>query len=170
MLRSNYIIRLCTRGRCLCINLYYIHNSFEVRIIPACLPGHRSSRCLYRFNRGTISLIQRRRVIARVFGICLYSVDFYRLQGKVMFLHLSVLSSGFGRPPEGRPPLPRQIPLRQIPCRQPPLVLTSNGGHCRGRYASYWNAFLFGLKLDSRWIIFKMCENKQLLLQKDHFQ
>ena len=22
-------------------------------------------------------------------------------------------------------------------------VLTSSGGHCSGRYASYWNAFLF---------------------------
>ena len=25
---------------------------------------------------------------------------------------------------------------------QAPLVLTSSGGHCSGRYASYWNAFL----------------------------
>ena len=25
----------------------------------------------------------------------------------------------------------------------PPSELTSNGGHCSGRYASYWNAFLF---------------------------
>ena len=25
----------------------------------------------------------------------------------------------------------------------PLLVLTSSGGHCRGRYASYSNAFLF---------------------------
>ena len=25
----------------------------------------------------------------------------------------------------------------------PPAVLTFSGGHCNGRYASYWNAFLF---------------------------
>ena len=27
-------------------------------------------------------------------------------------------------------------------CPTPPVV-TSTGGHCSGRYASYWNAFLF---------------------------
>ena len=25
----------------------------------------------------------------------------------------------------------------------PPLVLTSSGGYCSGRYASNWNAFLY---------------------------
>ena len=28
-----------------------------------------------------------------------------------------------------------------------PLLLTSNGGHCSGRYASYWNAFLYCRKI-----------------------
>ena len=27
--------------------------------------------------------------------------------------------------------------------RETPLILTSSGGHCSGRYASCWNAFLF---------------------------
>ena len=39
----------------------------------------------------------------------------------------------------GRVPPWRQTPL----CRQAPVVLTSSGNHCSGRYASYWNAFLF---------------------------
>ena len=30
---------------------------------------------------------------------------------------------------------------------QTPLVVTSSCGHCRGRYASYWNAFLCTLLL-----------------------
>ena len=69
-----------------------------------------------------------------------YHGNFYRPQtkvwGKVMFLHLSViLSTGvvFGSP------LGRQTP---------PLGRHPTGdGHCRGRYASYWNAFLYHLKI-----------------------
>ena len=40
------------------------------------------------------------------------------------------------RPTGGKPP------WRQIPLDSDPTVVTSSGGHCNGRYASYWNAFL----------------------------
>ena len=53
-----------------------------------------------------------------------------------MFLEASVSQSVHR---VGRVPPWRQTPL----CRQTPVVLTSSGGHCSGRYASYWNAFLF---------------------------
>ena len=48
------------------------------------------------------------------------------------------------RPPGQRPPPDRGPPLDRNPSpeRDPP-GLTSSGGHCSGRYASYWNAFLF---------------------------
>ena len=39
---------------------------------------------------------------------------------------------------------PRQETPRQSPLyRDPQTETPSNGGHCSGRYASYWNAFLF---------------------------
>ena len=31
-----------------------------------------------------------------------------------------------------------------------PLVLTSSGGHCSSRYASYWNAFLFYIEINKK--------------------
>ena len=55
--------------------------------------------------------------------------------GKVMFLHLSViLFTGGGEFLSGRPPLDRDPPRQRPPA---PRTVTS------GRYASYWNAFLF---------------------------
>ena len=70
-----------------------------------------------------------------------------------------------GLPPKGGPPpkgvgsglkeaggLPPKGGGRCLQGRDPPLggvcptspVLTSSSGHCSSRYASYWNAFLFG--------------------------
>ena len=41
---------------------------------------------------------------------------------------------------------PQQTPSQQTPWRLTPVpVVTSSGGHCSGRYVSYWNAFLFNL-------------------------
>ena len=43
----------------------------------------------------------------------------------------------------GRPSQKAELEANTPPgCR--PLVVTSNGGHCSGWYASFWNAFLFG--------------------------
>ena len=78
-------------------------------------------------------------------------LDFYRPQrscGMVMFLHVSViLSTGggvSGRPPGQTPPHPwaDTLPWANTP---PPRAdtLPPRDGHCSGRYASYWNAFLF---------------------------
>ena len=50
---------------------------------------------------------------------------------------------GGGRPPS-RETLWRETPiLRNTLWRENTLVLTSSGSHQSGRYASYWNAFLF---------------------------
>ena len=46
-----------------------------------------------------------------------------------------VCIGGIDRPP--------WICLRREGVSADPLVVTSSGGHCSGRYASYWNAFLF---------------------------
>ena len=56
-----------------------------------------------------------------------------------------------GRPPRGRPtplesdqpPLPKEHGTRCVSDNTDPLVLTSSGSHCSGRYTSHWNAFLF---------------------------
>ena len=65
-----------------------------------------------------------------------YTVN-YRLQrscGKVMFLHASViLSTGGGWQSDTHPSRHPHPTGRQTPSRD---------GHCSGRYASYWNAFL----------------------------
>ena len=45
-------------------------------------------------------------------------------------------SRGRGKPPPRLEGDPRPMD------RDAPLVLTSSGGHCSGRYACYWNAFL----------------------------
>ena len=37
------------------------------------------------------------------------------------------------------------------------LIMTSNGSHCSGRYASYWNAFLLGV--DSSLSVLKFKSN-----------
>ena len=82
-----------------------------------------------------------------------------------MFLHLSVVlftggvsasvHAGIHPPPLGTHPLPlgrhpptpgQTPPWADTPlARHPPLPYTSPpaDGHCSGRYASYWNAFLF---------------------------
>ena len=41
----------------------------------------------------------------------------------------------------------------------PPLVLTSNGGHCSSQYASYWNAFLFTITA----VIAEIAKNSNVL-------
>ena len=61
--------------------------------------------------------------------------DYYRPQEKVRF---SVnLSAHRGSPFRQRSPPDRDPP----PSGQRPPKLTSSGGHCSGRYASYWNVF-----------------------------
>ena len=49
---------------------------------------------------------------------------------------------------------PMQTPCRQTPPKADPLdadppVVASNGGHCSGRYAFYWNTFLLTVKYDA---------------------
>ena len=67
------------------------------------------------------------------------------------------LADPLGRIPLGKSPSrqthSRQTFLGKTPGR--PLLLTSSGGHCSGRYASYWNACLVGIV----WVIF--CCNKK---------
>ena len=62
-----------------------------------------------------------------------------------MFLHLSVILFTGGRctSPLGRHPPGQTSPLGI----HPPWVDPPRDGHCSGRYASYWNAFLFSLVL-----------------------
>ena len=57
-----------------------------------------------------------------------FRVASYRPQGKVMFSEAFVCLLGGGSTSKGG--------------FAHPLVLTSSGGQCSGRYASYWNAFL----------------------------
>ena len=69
-------------------------------------------------------------------------VYFYRPQrscGKVMFSQASVIlfMGGVWQTPPGQTPIPGQTPP---PGRQPPA-----DDYCSGRYASYWNAFLYCL-------------------------
>ena len=54
-----------------------------------------------------------------------------------MFLHLSVCSQGVGILSLDRDPLDKD------PWTETPPMLTSSGSRYSGRYASYWNAFLF---------------------------
>ena len=56
-------------------------------------------------------------------------------------------SEGVGRPPWTEIPMGREPSLEGDP-----LVLISSDNHCSGRYASYWNAFLFGIILDENYI------------------
>ena len=53
--------------------------------------------------------------------------------------------SGGGLPLGGSLP-PGGLPLEEVGI---PLVLTPSGGHCSGRYASYWNAFLLAVTFSS---------------------
>ena len=48
-----------------------------------------------------------------------------------------------------RPP-PKEHRIRQEVTSYIPPLLTRSGGHCSGRYASYWNAFLSEVKSLSR--------------------
>ena len=71
-------------------------------------------------------------------------------RGKVMFSQVSVCPQGGGvhhpprqadTPPAGRHPLGQTAPSRwTTPSGRHPLVAD---GYCSGRYASYWNVFLF---------------------------
>ena len=56
-----------------------------------------------------------------------------------MFSEASVCPQG-GLPPIWGLPAGGESAQPQPP--NPSPVLTSSGGHCSGRYASYWNAFL----------------------------
>ena len=87
--------------------------------------------------------------------------------GKVMFSQVSPPWAGTplgGHPPGQTPPPPAENPLarhspgkhplaRQPPGHTPPGQTpprkTAKDGHCIGRYASYWNTFLFVEMLDS---------------------
>ena len=40
-----------------------------------------------------------------------------------------------------------------------PPVLTSSGGHCSGRYASYCNVFLFNICMLQQWIGIRICNS-----------
>ena len=85
-------------------------------------------------NTGLLNMIKRRFSIKKF-------THLYRPQrscGKVMFLHVSVILSTGG---DGRQTPPGKTPPRQThtPWADPP----AKDGHCSGRYASYWNAFLF---------------------------
>ena len=51
-------------------------------------------------------------------------------------------------------------------------TLTSSGGHCSGRYASYWNAFLLTLLStdnDDAHTDNKADDNKQFIITQAHF-
>ena len=86
--------------------------------------------------------------VAKVFWTGCQSEGFYRPQVKVMFSEASViLSTGRGMVSLS---VWYHVPSRMGGLPQVgewviPLVLTSSGEHCSGRYASYWNAFLFFL-------------------------
>ena len=54
----------------------------------------------------------------------------------------------YGQTTLGRQPLGRHPPPADIPRQTPPLP----DGHCSGRYASYWNAFLFESVSRLNWI------------------
>ena len=105
---------------------------------------------------------------------------FYRPQGKVMFSEASViLSTGRGMVSLS---VWYHVPSRmgglpQVGEWVTPLVLTSSGGHCSGRYVSYWNAFLFFLRsvshfhvtLETRNFTFafvKLCDEQTRRAQK----
>ena len=78
---------------------------------------------------------------------------FYRAQVKVIFSEASVILFTGGGVDHF---LPGGV-CCLVPCSfrgvsaskggSSPLVLTSSGDHCSGRYTSYWNAFLSSLKL-----------------------
>ena len=105
--------------------------------------------------------------------LCL--LDKHQPQGKATFSEASViLFTGEGRqtlPPRQTPSQDRTHPkleadppggrfpwkghgTRQEVTLYTSLVLTSSGGHCCGRYASYWNEFLFFKKLCRTSILF----------------
>ena len=66
--------------------------------------------------------------------------------GKVMFSQVSACPRGGVHPPRQTPHPPGRHPSEQTPpgADTPRQTLPPpSDGHCRGRYASYWNAFLF---------------------------
>ena len=77
----------------------------------------------------------------------------YRPPEKVMFSESRVSHSIHREPPADREHLLTENPLlteisllTETPSWQrPSQLLTSSGGHCTGRYVSYWNTFLFSL-------------------------
>ena len=77
--------------------------------------------------------------------------DYYRSQGKVMSLEACVSHSVHRGEGWTETPLWTETPFsgqrhlsltETLPWTETPS-LTSTGSHCSGRYASYWNAFLF---------------------------
>ena len=97
--------------------------------------------------------------------------------GKVMFSQLSVCPYGCVYPQaEGRNP-PGQIPsLKTSPPRQTPLAWAGSAqvdhppvpspadGHYSGRYATYWNAFLFEFLLCMSDATLKIADTLELRL------
>ena len=63
--------------------------------------------------------------------------------GKVMFLHLSVGHSVQSEVSSRHHPPGQTPPLSRPPCPVHAGIHHPPGGHCSGRYACYWNAFLY---------------------------
>ena len=86
-------------------------------------------------RRGSTSCEQSLRPLA----LCVPCRQFITVRnssgGKVMLLNLSALGPGRCTPPLGRHPLWADTPPHPA------------DGHCGGRYASYWNAFLLSFLL-----------------------
>ena len=106
-----------------------------------------------------------------------------RSYGKVMFLHLSVIlftgvsatpTPGKTHPPLGRHPLGRHPPPCGHPTGQtPPCTVHPGIRSTSGRYASYWNAYLFNFvwQFFNCWLyvdlcsIFVSCNTEQIPIQ-----
>ena len=68
-------------------------------------------------------------------------------------------------PPQGVIP-PWGVPFQKGGWWVPSLVLTSSGGNRSGRYAFYWNAFLFSLQIPFD----EYCEALQHLMKESKFR
>ena len=80
-------------------------------------------------------------------------------QGKVMFSQVFVCTRG------ERVSLWAKTPRQRHPRRDHIAVLISSGGHCSGRYTSYWNAFLFVWD-NLSWFQQKLCDPDNLISNK----
>ena len=102
---------------------------------------------------------------ANLYTCCTHIVIFTvrkRSCGKVMFLHLEgERCNPPGRHPPGHPPRQtppwtdtHSLPGKTSPLdRHPPSRPPPPDGHCSGRYASYWNLFLFSCFLVAAFLL-----------------